>query len=342
MRIIHNRNSTFSDTAVSDLFIHDFMAKLDGDAVKCYLLLLSVAENGSRTITSDDMAARLGFTSKKVDQLLQQLQTEGLIHISQHDIRLEDIKAKELERRFRPKETAPPTDIIEREQEYQDREQIINEINMTFFQGTMTYTWYELIDYWFVHYNFEPSVMYSLFQEAANASALRTTAYIRRIAEDWSQAGVKNYDQLSVYYERFLEKKQLQSLVAKNLRRRLSEPDNIQIVKWMDEYGYGELIVEQALKKLTGASNPSVKYLDSILSEWHDAGLQTIDEIHDYEQKYQQRRAAAKKNGQKKVSGDFTMSDESETQVEQISQELARRITRPRLKISEESAAEGK
>lgn len=340
MRIVLNRNSTFSDTAVADLFIHDFMVRLDGDAVKCYLLLLSVAENGSRVITSDDMAARLGFSAKKVDELLQQLQAENLISISQHDIRLVDIKAKELERRFRPKETAPPSDIIEREQEHQGREQIINEINMTFFQGTMTYTWYELIDYWFDHHSFEPAVMYSLFQEAANANALRTTAYIRRIAEDWSQAGIKNYDQLSVYYERFLEKKQLQSLVAKSLRRRLSEPDNIQVVKWMDEYGYSVPIVEEALKKLTGASNPSVRYLDSILSEWHDAGLQTVDEIHIYEKKYQQRRAAGKKNGEKKAGGDFTMSEESETEVEQISQELSQRIPRPRLKNPDNSAAE--
>ena len=331
MRIVRHRNSTFSDTAVPDLFIYDFMVKLDGDAVKCYLLLLSVAENGSRVISSDDMAARLGFSVKKVDELLQQLQAEGLISVRQRDIRLEDIKAKELERRFRPRETAPPSDIIEREKEHEDREQIINEINMTFFQGTMTYTWYELTDYWFDHHGFEPAVMYSLFQEAANANALRTTAYIRRIAEDWSQAGIKSYDQLSVYYERFLEKKQLQALVAKNLRRRLSEPDNRLISNWMDEYGYSADIVEEALQKLTGASNPSVKYLDSILGEWHAEGLQTVEEIREYEQKYQQRRAA-KRKGEQRVSGDFTMSEESKTEVEQISQDLARRIPRPRLK----------
>ncbi len=339
MRIVRNRNSTFSDTAVPDLFIHDFMVKLDGDAVKCYLMLLSVAENGSRVISSDDMAARLGFSTKKVDELLQQLQSEGLISISRSDIRLEDIKARELERRFRPKETAPPSDIIEREKEHEGREQIVNEINMTFFQGTMTYTWYELIDYWFDHHGFEPAVMYSLFQEAANANALRTTAYIRRIAEDWSQAGIKTYDQLSVYYERFLEKKQLQALVAKNLRRRLSEPDNRLIANWMDEYGYSDAIVEEALQKLTGASNPSVKYLDSILSEWHAQGLQTVEEIHEYEEKYQQRRAVKRKTEQK-LSGDFTMSEESVTEVEQISQDLARRIPRPRLKKTDSAVDE--
>lgn len=337
MRIIHNRNSTFSDTAVADIFIHDFMVKLDGDAVKCYLLLLSVAENGSRVMTADDMAARLGISRKKVDEHLQQLEDEGLLSISQHDIRLLDIKAKELERRFRPKETAPPSDIIEREKEHEEREQITNDINMTFFQGTMTYTWYELIDYWFDHHSFEPAVMYSLFQEAANANALRTTAYIRRIAEDWSQAGIKTYDQLNVYYERFLEKKQLQSLVAKNLRRRLSEPDNILIASWMDEYGYSVPIVEVALSKLTGASSPSVKYLDSILSEWHAAGLQTVEEIAEYEKEYRQKRAS-KKDAKKASSGDFTMSEASKAEVEEISQELAQRIPRPRLKKSDDAS----
>jgi len=44
----------------------------------------------------------------------------------------------------------------------------VNQINLTFFQGMMTFTWYDHIDRWFEAYGFEPEVIYALFQEASN------------------------------------------------------------------------------------------------------------------------------------------------------------------------------
>ena len=56
----------FSDTPVPDLFIHDIMPKLSGNAVKCYLFLNSVFYNGSRDATQADVADRLGISEEEI------------------------------------------------------------------------------------------------------------------------------------------------------------------------------------------------------------------------------------------------------------------------------------
>ncbi|NLA72180.1 MAG: DnaD domain protein [Clostridiaceae bacterium] len=287
MRIKDSRSIMFSDTPVPDLFIQDMMPKLSGNAVKCYLFLNSVFHNGSRDATRADVADRLGISEAAVDESLLELQSMQLITVGDLDIAISDLKMHELLKRYRPVSSSLPGDIVERENLHEGRETMVNQINMTFFQGMMTFTWYDHIDRWFEGYGFDAEVMYALFQEAANHNRLDGPGYVIRIAEDWAAAGVKTYDQLSVYYSQFLEKNKLKALVGKRLRRHLSEYDLEDIDRWIDEYGYGKEIIEEALSKTRGASTPSVRFVSAILKDWHEQALKTIDDVRDYENKRQ-------------------------------------------------------
>lgn len=328
MRLVSHEQTIFGDTPVPDLFIQDVMVKLDGDAVKAYLFLLSHSKRGTTALNRSDIGARLGLDDRRADDVLMQLQAENLLTVSDSEIRMTDLKALELQKRFRPLETADPSEIIGREKHHREREQVVNDINMTFFQGTMVYTWYELIDKWFVQYHFEPEVVHAAFQEAANAKALNTRAYVSRVAEDWYKAGVRTYAQLTAYYERFCDKKTVMGKVAETMNRRLTAPDKKCIANWMDVYGYDEAIIMKAMEKLTGASSPSVKYVDAILTEWHRAGLKTPDDIRAYEEDYEAR----KKKGAASRPAGFTMSEETRRQNEERSRKIAERMPLPRLR----------
>ena len=287
MRIKEGRSIMFSDTPVADLFIHDVMPKLSGNAVKCYLFLNSVFYNGSRDATRVDLADRLGIPEEAVDQALLELQGQQLITVGDKDIDLVDLKMQELAKRYRPISSSPPSEIVAREKVSEGREKMVTQIKMTFFQGIMTYKWYDQIDRWFEAYGFEPEVVYALFQEAANNNRLDGTGYAARIAEDWAAAGVKTYDQLSVYYSRFLEKNKIKAYVGKTLRRSLTEYDLKDIEAWIDEYGYGQDIIDEALSKTRGASRPTIRFVSAVLKGWHEAGLETLDQVQDYEKKRQ-------------------------------------------------------
>ncbi|NLA81446.1 MAG: DnaD domain protein [Clostridiaceae bacterium] len=288
----------FSDTPVPDLFIHDVMPKLSGNAVKCYLFLNSVSHNGSRDATRADLADRLGISAEAVDQALLELQGQQLITVGAQDIDLVDLKMQELSRRYRPITSSAPSEIRAREAVSEEREKMVTLIKMTFFQGIMTYMWYDQIDRWFEAYGFEPEVVYALFQEAANNNRLDGTGYASRIAEDWAAAGVKTYDQLSVYYSRFLEKNRIKAHVGKTLRRSLTEYDLKDIESWIDEYGYGRDIIDEALSKTRGATKPTIRFVSAVLKGWYEAGLKTLEEVQEYEKKRQADLSRSRKPAQ--------------------------------------------
>ncbi len=97
MRIKDGRSIMFSDTPVPDLFIHDPMPKLSGNAIKCYLFLNSVFYNGTRDATRADLADRLGISEEAVDEALPELQGQRLITVGHDDIAISDLKMLELQ-----------------------------------------------------------------------------------------------------------------------------------------------------------------------------------------------------------------------------------------------------
>jgi DnaD/phage-associated family protein len=294
LRIKEDHSIMFSDTPVPDLFIHDMMPKLSGNAVKCYLFLNSVSAYGSRDATRADIADRLGISEEAVDESLLELQRMHLIIVGDTDISITDLKMLELQKRYRPIASSLPSEITERENLNQERERMVNLIKMTFFQGIMTFMWYDQIDRWFEAYGFEPEVVYALFQEAANNNRLDGPGYANRIAEDWAAAGVRTYDQLSVYYARFLEKNKIKAYVGKKLRRLLTEYDLKDIDMWIDEFGYDREIIDEALSKTRGASKPSIRFVTAVLKDWHESGLTTLDEVRKHEKDRQSDAARAR------------------------------------------------
>lgn len=274
----------FSDTPVPDLFIHDIMPKLSGNAVKCYLFLNSVFYNGSRDATQADVADRLGISEEAVNESLLELSRVQLITVSDQDISIGDLKMQELQKRYRPISSSSPSEIGQRENQSEEREKIVTLIKMTFFQGIMTFMWYDLIDRWFEAYGFEPEVMYALFQEAANNNRLDGPGYATRIAEDWAAAGVKTYDQLSVYYSRFLEKNRIKAYVGKKLRRSLTEYDLKDVDMWIDEFGFDQGIIDEALSKTRGAQRPTIRFVTAVLKDWHARGLNSLEGVKAYEE----------------------------------------------------------
>ena len=290
----------FSDTPVPDLFIHDLMPKLSGNAVKCYLFLNSVFHNGSRDASRADLADRLGISEEAVNESLLELSGMGLLTVGDLDISIADLKMQELEKRYRPITSSAPSEIASRESLSQEREKMVNLIKMTFFQGIMTYMWYDQIDRWFEAYSFEPEVVYALFQEAANNNRLDGPGYANRIAEDWAQAGVRTYDQLSVYYSSFLEKNRIKAYVGKKLRRSLTEYDLKDIEMWIDEYGYGQDVIDAALARTRGAVRPTIRFVTAVLKGWHEQGLNDLASIESYEA---QREADRGKEGRDRKKG---------------------------------------
>ncbi len=65
----------------------------------------------------------------------------------------------------------------------------------------------------------------------------------------------------------------------------MTEYDLKDVDMWVDEYGFGEDIIEEALSKTRGASNPSVRYVTAVLKDWYEHNLKTLEDVRSYEEK---------------------------------------------------------
>ncbi|HHU06716.1 MAG TPA: DnaD domain protein [Clostridiaceae bacterium] len=268
-----------SDTAVPDIFIHEYMPRLDGAAVKCYLLLLSAFQNGKREISKKDLSLRLSLTPKDLDLSLNKLVEEGLIILSSEGIKLSDMKAIELRTLLaaKPEENT----VVLSPEVITEREQVVTAINNEYFQGLMTHAWYDMIDDWFAKYRFEPAVVQALFAEATAADkwGKLNRPFLNSIAARWSKHGVKTFSELSVFYEQNELFLGLYKHICKVLRISFTEPGMRMVESWVDELGYDKDVIDLALEETTASSRPNLRYVDTILRRWHSQGIKSKADV---------------------------------------------------------------
>lgn len=77
----------------------------------------------------------------------------------------------------------------------------IEDINMKFFNGIMSPSWYEDIDLWFSKYGFDEQVMVSLFKYCYERCAMHIR-YIQKVAKEWAENNIKTPKDLELYIQK--------------------------------------------------------------------------------------------------------------------------------------------
>ena len=66
------------------------------------------------------------------------------------------------------------------------------------------------------------------------------------------------------------------------MSRNLTSYDEEYILKWTENYKYNMDIIEIALKKSSTKNTISFEYIDTLLSDWHEKGLSTVNDVNTY------------------------------------------------------------
>ena len=214
---------------------------------------------------------------------------------------LANLQEIEINKIYKPKITISPENMKEIS-ENKNRAKAIETINNDFFQGVMSPSWYGDIDLWFKKYAFDEEVMIALFRYCFNKSALHRN-YIATVAEAWHKNKIKTFSDLDLYYQKEEKLKSIENSIKKKLRlsRNLSVFEEAYVEKWNVTYGYEMDIIELALKKTTSKFNPSFEYIDKLLTDWHEKGFTTTDQITKYldNQKTMQKQKTETKSASK-------------------------------------------
>lgn len=288
-----------SDTPLSDIFITEYLPSMEGDFAKIYIYCLFLAKHGKQA-TVEELTKKLCLEQEKVREAFLYLESIGAVTRNDSGIVFHDLKDKEIKKLYRPKMTSTPEEAALSAERNKKRNSIVSDINNVFFQGLMSPSWYTDIDSWFDKYQFEEDVMFALFQQCYDHKAL-TKAYIVKVADNWFSKNIRSGLDLDKYFFEYQKIKDIRLKIVKKLKRKsqLTEYEEAYLEKWVMEYGYDFNIIELALKRTTSISSPNFEYINRIITEWHDKGLKTLEEITEYEKS---RRSKNQRSGQSKTT----------------------------------------
>lgn len=278
MKIIRKNKIELGDTQVPDLFILNYLPILEGVDVKVYLYLL-ICEKNNLEFDIAYLSKNVCITEQEIKFSLERLQSEGLILKNTTGYNIVDIKEQEINKTYIPK-MEPKINRVQSELE-KKRIAAAEAINESFFQGIMSLGWYTDIQTLFKNYSFSGEVMIALFQYCQERKALNKK-YVYAVAENWYKGGVKTFEQLEEFLEDYDEIQKIKQKIVKSLRlnRVLTKYEEQYVNTWIKDYGYNFEIIEEALKRTVTIANPSISYVNGIITNWYKKGYKTVEDIN--------------------------------------------------------------
>lgn len=293
----------FSSTSLPDIFFTEYLPEANGDYIKIYLYILFLSKY-DKDIKVNDLCKKLGLPLKVIQDGMKYWEDQGVFTRKNTGYIINNLQEKELHQLYKPK-VSLSADQIQKSAESQKRAKTIEYINNRYFSGLMPTSWYPDIELWFKKYNFEDAVMIALFGYCFDKSALHRN-YVQAVADAWFKNQIKNYDDLEKYYEKQEKLSKIANTISKKLglSRQLSQYEYAYIEKWVVDFEYPFEIIEIALKRTTSKVNPSFDYIDKLITDWHDRGFKTADQVNkflcDMKQKNKDVKQLEKKSGYKK------------------------------------------
>lgn len=137
--------------------------------------------------------------------------------------------------------------------------------------------------------------------------------YLEATAIGWYQDGIKTKAQAR---EQYALMSNVSRLFYKTLGIKRGVPTTIEqefFKTWTRDYGFDEAIIEEACKRaVLHTQNPTIKYVNGILSAWHNAGITDFNGIKQADQAHEEAAKKAKTSASTKNSGNaFTNFSQS-------------------------------
>ena len=279
----------FSETVIPDIFFAEYLSQMPATSVKVYLYIIFLSKY-EKDAKLNDLSKNLALPLKDINDAFTYLEENGFIIRKENGFIISNLQEQTLNKLYKPNLTMSPEKVADIAKN-KARAKIIEHINNTYFSGIMGPSWYNNIDIWLTKYNFDDQVLISLFDYCFRRSALNMK-YVQTVAEAWGSNKIQTWEDLDSYYQKQDALVKIKKTIAKKLgKQSLTQYEEAYIEKWLLDYGYNLDIIEIALKRSVYKSNPTFEYFNNIITNWHERGLKTPDEVYAFiEQREKQRK----------------------------------------------------
>lgn len=279
----------FSETIIPDIFFAEYLSQMPATSVKVYLYIIFLSKY-EKDAKLNDLSKNLALPLKDINDAFTYLEENGFIIRKENGFIISNLQEQTLNKLYKPNLTMSPEKVADIAKN-KARAKIIEHINNTYFSGIMGPSWYNNIDIWLTKYNFDDQVLISLFDYCFRRSALNMK-YVQTVAEAWGSNKIQTWEDLDSYYQKQDTLIKIKKTIAKKLgKQTLTQYEEAYIEKWLLDYGYNLDIIEIALKRSVYKSNPTFEYFNNIITNWHERGLKTPEEVYAFiEQREKQRK----------------------------------------------------
>ena len=123
----------------------------------------------------------------------------------------------------------------------------------------------------------------------------RSIRYMEKVAMDWADNGITDVDEAESYIKTFNNGYREIMKAMGQSRRDPNQKEIDFIKKWMREYLMPiELIVEACGIAILSTGGASFKYVNGIIEDWHIKGINTMEQVKEDEQAFQDSKKDAK------------------------------------------------
>ena len=266
MPIFLKREPLMDVTAVSNVFLLEYMPKAPEGYTKVYLLGLMQTGTPGADAAGLDLAGILGMDDAALVRAFSYWQTAGLVRIAADDpLTVEYLRVG----------ASSGLAAGDAPRKYASLVAALQEV-----AGTRVFSGRELAEIydWIETFRFEEAtavlcVKDCLVRHGARAKLWQMNATAKR----WADAGVATPEEA----ERYMAREQARCAGAQQLlkrwnRNRPATEDEIALyVKWTEEWGFDACVIQDACVEATSSAQPSFRYLDRILETYRLTGAVT-------------------------------------------------------------------
>jgi len=263
-------NEDMGVSVIENIFINHYMPNANGEYVKVYIWGLKNAQNNiDMNIKDRDIAQALGLLESEIIKAWEYWQNEGIIRIinkSKEEKIIQYLNIKSLLLSSKTFKESKSSDADNK------RKQMFIQIE-DMYRRPLSSKEMANINAWIDEYKFTIQTILLLIEECVSRNHTELN-YLNQVAQNWYDNNVTTYDEAVDFLSENKRKWDTYNEIFKNLgfNRLPSKAEQKIIDGWFDNYGFDMPTILKALDTTTAVDKPSIKYIDSVLKDWHESG----------------------------------------------------------------------
>lgn len=284
-------------TYIPNEFIDKHMTSANGEYVKIYLYLLRYLNHPEEDFSIGKIADHFDHTEKDVKRALAYWEKMNLLKLEYDDKNqlsgiclltgqenesacapaapkaVTNIRAASI-----PQKGSPSQDDLKQLCQREEVQELVF-LAETYLGRTISRSDLEYIFCWYDQLKFSPELIEFLIENTITKGH-PSFHYMHKVAEDWYAQGISSLEEAKQLVSRNNE---IYYAVLKGfgIRGRNLVPSEMDMLKkWSVTYGFDKEMISEACKRtIQNIHEPSFEYTDSILTNWHNMKLHTLEDV---------------------------------------------------------------